>query len=270
MPFVKVVDTIYEKLLTWAIANGIRPSAIVTYLIEEHAYILDSSGVHVAYQWESIVDSRLVRVPISRMAIHVLKDLAATCQGLPLHAIATLLIDEHMDSLTHSPEAYPGLSLLPSKRANGPERRRPTVGVYHPVYVVARAQAKLINTSVRGYCLGILKAYDEVTYLEASNSTDFFAFKRHYAGHSFVPIMTPMALHKTLTMLKDVYRVPKGPLVSYMLWRELESRALLERQGVKLQSGRQMRSLWGAGVEHLATMHDSALRTPKDEEEEEK
>lgn len=268
MPYTKIVNTIYEKLLSWSVAHGIRPSLVINYLVEEHAYVLDPSGVHLAYQWENMPASKLVRVPISRMASAILKDLAVACQGLPTHAIATLLIDEHMDGLTHSPEAYPGLSSLPGTGPVGPSRPRPTVGVYRPIYVEAKAQAKLMNSSIRAYCLGVLGAYDEQTYLEASNTTDFMAFRRHYAGYSFVPIMVPMDLHRTLTLLKEMHMVAKGPLVSYMLWRELESRALLERQGVKLQTGRQMRSLWGAGVKHLTTMHERTLEVLEGEEEE--
>lgn len=260
MPYTKVVNYIYEKMLTWAMARGIRPSAIINYLIEEQAHVLDPTGIHVAYQWESVRESELTRVSISRMSFHILKDLQRVCAGLPTHAITTLLIDEHMDALTHSPEAYPGLDSLPLKSPRGLNQYRPTVGVYRPVYVIARRQAHRMGRSIRAYCLGILGAYDEPTYLAASNTTDFIAFRKYYAGHSYVPIMVPRDIDKVLSLLKETYKVPKGPLVSYMLWRELESRALLKRQGVELQTGRQMHSLWGSGVGHLTTMHESLIK----------
>ena len=266
MPYTKVVDDVYEKLLTWSISKGVRPSTVLTYLLEEHAYVLDPSGVHVAFQWESVSDNRLIRVAISRMAFYVLKDLTNACAGLPGHAIATLLLDEHMDSLIHSPEAYPGLGALASKSFKG-RVYRPTVGIYRPIYVLARAQAGKQGSAIRSYCLRILGAYDETTYLEAGNTTDFMAFRNHYSGHGFVPIPVPVDISRTLTMLKEVYQIPKGPLVSYMLWREVESRALLERQGVKLQTGRAMSSLWGTGVNHAVTMHESTLSALEGEEE---
>ncbi len=266
MPFTKVVHPIYEKLLTWAISQGIRPSTILNYLIEEQSYVLDPSGMHVAFQWESTPDSELVRVPISRMAFHVLQNLQEACSGLPVHAITTLLIDEHIDSLTHSPEAYPGLSSLKRRSPKDHRVYRPTVGVYRPIYNVAREQAHLGRMSIRSYCLGILGAYGEETYLKVSNTTDFIAFQKHYAGHSYVPIMVPVDLHKVLTLLKETYQVAKGPLVSYMLWRELETRALLDRQGVKLQSGRTMPSLWGTGMDHLTTLQDSVLQAIRGED----
>ena len=260
MPYTKVVNDVYEKMLTWSIGRGVRPSAILNYLIEEQSHVLDPAGFHVAFQWESVPESKLVRVAISRMSFHILKDLQQSCEGLPTHAIATLLVDEHIDALTHSPEAYPGLDSLPLKAPKGIKPYRPTVGVYRPVYLIAREQDHRIERSIRAYCLGILGAYDEPTYLSAANSTDFIAFQHHYAGHSYVPIMVPRDIDRVLSLLKETFRISKGPLVSYMLWRELESRALLKRQGVKLQTGRQMHSLWGDGVGHLTTMHESVLK----------